>query len=137
MVADGHKTDTPCLVTYISAVSRDSVRICLLLAASNDLDDLSGDIENTYLTVPCREKYLTIGGKEISSNQDKSSIIMKALYELKSSGTAFRVLLVKTFDDMGFRASHADPDVWVCPTVKPDEERYYEYVLVHVDNILL
>ena len=56
LAADGHKTPTPSSVTYSSVVSRDSVRICLLLAALNDLDILSGDIKNTYLTAPCREK---------------------------------------------------------------------------------
>jgi hypothetical protein len=55
LVADGHKTDTPASITYSSVVARDSVRICLLLAALNDLDIQSGDIENAYLTAPCRE----------------------------------------------------------------------------------
>ena len=136
LVADGHKTDTPRSVTYSSVVSRDSVRICLLLAALNDLDVLSGDIENAYLTAPCREKCWTIGGKEFGSDQGKPFIIMKALYGLKSSGAAFRALLAETLDDMGFRSSHADPDVWLRPAAKPDGEKYYEYVLVYVDDIL-
>ena len=38
LVADGHKTDPPSSVTYSSVVSRDSVRICLPIAALNDLD---------------------------------------------------------------------------------------------------
>ena len=54
LVADGHKTQTPKSVTYSSVVSRDSVRICLLLAALNDLDIKCADIENAYLTAPCR-----------------------------------------------------------------------------------
>ena len=53
-IADGHKTDTPSLVTYSTVVSRDSVQICLTIAAMNDLEILSGDIENTYLSAPCR-----------------------------------------------------------------------------------
>ena len=64
LVADGHKTDTPSSVTYNSIVSRDSVRICLLLAALNDLKILSGDIENAYITAPYREKCWAIAGKE-------------------------------------------------------------------------
>ena len=43
-VADGHKTETPSHITYNSVVSRDSVRIILLIAALNDLDILCGDI---------------------------------------------------------------------------------------------
>ena len=52
-VADGHKTDTPSHITYSSVVSRDSVRIMLLITALDELDILSGDIENAYLTAPC------------------------------------------------------------------------------------
>lgn len=33
---------------------------------------------------------------------------------------------------MGFRPTHADPDVWLCLATKPDGEEYYEYVLVAV-----
>ena len=135
MVADGHKTDTPRLVTYSSVVSRDSVRICLLLAALNDLDVLSRDIENAYLTAPCREKCWTIGGKEFGPDEGKPFIITKTLYGLKSSDAAFRALLAETLDDMGFRSSHADPDVWLHLAVNPDGEKYYEYVLVYVNDI--
>ena len=42
--ADGHKTEAPTSVTYSIVVSRDYVRIILLIAALNDLDILSGDI---------------------------------------------------------------------------------------------
>ena len=136
LVADGHKTDTPSSVTYNSIVSRDSVRICLLLAALNDLKILSGDIENAYITAPCREKCWTIAGKEFGSDQGKPLIIERALYGLKSSGAAFRAFLAETLDDIGFRSSHADPDVWMRPAVKPDGEKYYEYILCYVDDIL-
>ena len=81
LVADGHKTEPPRAVTYSSVVSRYSVRICLLIAALNDLDILSADVENAYLTAPCREKCWTIGGKEFGSNQGKPFIITKALYD--------------------------------------------------------
>ena len=136
LVADGHKTTTPSSVTYSSVVSRDSVRICLLLAALNDLNILSGDIENAYLTAPCRENCWTMAGKEFGSDQGKPLIILKALYGLKSSGAAFRAFLAETLDDMGFKSSHADPDVWMRPAVKHDGEKYYEYILCYVDDIL-
>ena len=34
-VGDGHKTETPSSVTYSSVVSRDSIRIILMIAALN------------------------------------------------------------------------------------------------------
>ena len=135
-VADGHKTDTPSHITYSSVVSRDSVRIMLLIAALNELDILSGDIENAYLTAPCREKCWTIAGPEFGPLEGRVLIIEKALYGLKSSGAAFRSFMAEKLDDMNFKSSHADPDVWMRPAIKPDGEQYYEYILVYVDDIL-
>jgi hypothetical protein len=37
-------------MTYASVVSRESVRIALTLAALNDLEVKTADIENTFLT---------------------------------------------------------------------------------------
>lgn len=37
---------------------------------------------------------------------------------------------------MGFKSSTADPDVWMRPAVKQDSEKYYEYILMYVDNII-
>ena len=45
LVADGHMTKTPTSMTYSSVVSRDSIHICLLLAALDDLDIRCADIK--------------------------------------------------------------------------------------------
>ena len=136
LVADGHKTDTPSSVTYSSVVSRDSVRICLLTAALNDLELQSADIENAYITAPCREKFWTRAGAEFGSDEGSVMIISRALYGLKSSGAAFRAFLAQRLDEIGFKSSIADPDVWLRPATKPDGENYYEYILVYVDDVL-
>ncbi len=138
-VADGHKTNTPTSVTYSTVVSRNSVRICLTLAALNDLDVLAADIvENAYyLTAPCREKvWLCGGGAKFGHRQGKVLVVRKALYGLKSSGAAFRAFLAEKLDDIGFRSSIADPDVWMRPATKNTGEKYYEYILCYVDDIL-
>ena len=137
LVADGHKTKPPTSVTYSSVVARDSVRICLLIAALNDLDLQSADIEHAYLTAPCSEKVWTRGGREFGSDMGKAFIIAKALYGLKSSGAAFRSFLAETLDvELGFKSTLADPDVWIRAAIKPDGEKYYEYILVYVDDLL-
>ena len=136
LVADGHKTATPASVTYSTVVSRDSVRICLMLAALNGLDVMSADIENAYLTAPCRERIWTRLGPEFGNTEGKIYIIVRALYGLKSSGAAFRAFLAERLDEMNFRSTNVDPDVWLRPSVKHDGEKYYEYVLVYVDDIL-
>ena len=37
---------------------------------------------------------------------------------------------------MGFKSSIGDPDVWLRAVLKPDEEKYYEYILSYVDDVL-
>ena len=136
MVAGGHKTTTPTSLTYSSVVSRDSVRLAFLIAALNGLDILACDIQNAYLTAPCREKIFTIAGPEFGSDKGKVFIITRALYGLKSSGAAFRAFLADHLHDIGYRTSIADPDVWMRPALKPDGFKYWEYILCYVDDIL-
>ena len=136
MVAGGHTTETPAVLTYSSVVSRDSVRIALTIAALNDLKVLSCDIQNAYLTAKCREKIWTRAGPEFGSDQGKIMIIVRALYGLKSSGAAFRALLAEVLHDLNYRPSKADPDVYMRPAVKEDGFQYYEYVLTYVDDVL-
>ena len=135
-VGDGHKTETPSSVTYSSVVSRDSVRICFSTAALNNLDIEGADIENAYLTAPCREKVWMRGDKLFGELEGKVLIVKKALYGLRSSSAAFRSFLAETLDNMGFKSSEADPDVWLRPAIKPDGEEYYEYILCYVDDVL-
>ena len=136
MVAGGHLTETPPTLTYSSVVSRDSIRILLMIAALNGLDVLSCDIQNAYLTAPCREKIWTIAGQEFGSEMGKPMLIVRALYGLKSSGAAFRSFLADHLWEMGYRPSQADPDVWMRAAVKVTGLKYWEYVLCYVDDIL-
>jgi hypothetical protein len=39
--------------------------------------------------------------------------------------------------DLQFKSSLADPDVWLWPAVKSNGEWYYEYISVYVDDILV
>jgi hypothetical protein len=137
LVAGGHMTGAPSSITYSSVVSRDSVRICLLLAALNGLDILSCDIQGAYLTAPCREKVCITAGPEFGpALEGKILIVTRALYGLKSAGAAFRAYLAEHLRLMEYRSSYADPDVWMRPAVKPDGTTYYEYILTYVDDIL-
>ena len=44
LVAGGHMTDAPKCMAYSSIVSRDTVRLALMIAALNDLDVKDGDL---------------------------------------------------------------------------------------------
>ena len=136
-VAGGHQTGAPSSITYASVVSRDSVRICLLLAALNGLEVLACDIKGAYLTAPVREKIVTTAGAEFGPEwEGKTLKIVKALYGLKSAGAAFRAHLAEHLHSMSYRPSYADPDVWLRPAVKLNGEEYYEYLLAYCDDIL-
>jgi hypothetical protein len=137
LVAGGHKTGVPTSITYSSVVSRDSVRICLLAAALNDLSVLACDIKGAYLTAPSREKVATTAGEEFGPElQGKTLLIVRALYGLKSAGAAFRAYLAEHLYSLDYRPSYADPDVWMRPAVKPNGDEYYEYLLAYVDDLL-
>ena len=88
------------------------------------------------LTANCHEKIWTYAGPEFGSECGQPMIIKKALYGLKSSGAAFRAHLVETLHDIGFKPTKVDPDVWICPAVKPDGSEYYDYIMYYVDDIL-
>ena len=124
LVAGGHTTETRTSLTYSSVVSRDSVRIILLIAALSGLQVKACDIQNAYLTANCHEKIWTDAGPEFGSEHGQPTIIRKALYGLKSSGVAFRAHIAETLHDIGFKPTKADPDIWICPAVKPDGSKY-------------
>jgi hypothetical protein len=134
--ADGQKTATPASVTYSTVVSRDSVRIVLTIAALNGLEVLGADVQNAFLTAPCKEKVWLQAGTEFGAEQGKHLLVLRALYGLKSASASFRAYTAKKLDEMGFKSSVADPDVWLRPASKIDGETYYEYVLMYVDDIL-
>ena len=63
-------------------------------------------------------------------------IVVRAFYELRSSGATFRDLLAEVLHDIGYMPTKADPDVYLRPAVKSNGFKYYEYVLCFVDDIL-
>ena len=136
LVADGNRISTPATMTYSSVVSRNSVRICLTIAAMNDLEVLSCDIQNAFITAPNREKIWTIAGREFGSEAGKPMIVIRALYGLRSAGASFRSFLAETLDDIGFVSSPADPDVWMRPAIDIHNRPYWEYILAYVDDLL-
>jgi hypothetical protein len=68
-VAGGHTTDPPNAVTFASVVSRESVRIALMIAALNDLEGMTADTRNAYLNAPIAEK---VGENELQAPKDVS-----------------------------------------------------------------
>jgi hypothetical protein len=94
MIAVGHMTGAPAIMTYASLVSHETICIALTLAALNDLEVKAADILNAYISAPIKEKVRCPLGPEFGPNAGKSAIIVHALYGLKSTGAAFHAHLV-------------------------------------------
>ena len=103
LVAGGHTTNTPSLVTYSSVVLRDSVRIVFLVATLNDFNIMLVDIWNAYLIAPNKEKIWMIAGHEFGTDKEVVCIITRDLYGLKSAGTAWRTFFAQALMRLEFK----------------------------------
>jgi hypothetical protein len=88
-VAGGHRTKAPATITYASVVSRETMHLALTIASLNDLEVKVGDVLNTYITTPVKEKVWSILGPKFGHDAGRTAIIVRASYELKSAGAAF------------------------------------------------
>ena len=117
---------------------RESVRIALTLAALNDMEVKTSDIQNAYLTAPCSEKIWTTLGSEFGPDlAGKKALVVRALYGLKSAGASFRNHLAECMRNLGYSSCLADPDLWFKEETRPsDGVKYYAYFLLYVDDCL-
>ena len=64
-------------------------------------------------------------------------IITWALYGLKPARATWRTSFTQALVQLEFCPTCGDPDVYIKPQPKPDGTRYYEMLLVYVDDILV
>ena len=112
LVAGGHMTDTPAAIMYASVVSRESVRLALMLAALNALEVKCGDVMNARITASITEKVWTVLEAEFGADQGKKALIVRELYGLKFAGSDFRTQLCICMKGLGYIPCLADPDLW-------------------------
>ena len=137
LIAGGHSTEASATITYASVVSRETVRIALLLAGLMELEVKNADIENAYITAPCTEKIFTVLGPEFGKDEGMIAFVVQALYGLKSAGASFRNHLADCMHHLGFKPCLANPDLWMLATMQPDGFEYYAYVLLYVDDVMV
>jgi hypothetical protein len=77
-----------------------------------------------------------VGLEHGARREGQKAIIKGALYGLKSSGARWQDHLANTLRDFGYTSCKANPDIWMKPKSKPSRDKYWEYVLVYVDDIL-
>ena len=137
-VADGSMTEVPSEFTFASVVSRDSVWLALLYMALNDLDILSADVAAAYLNAPTGEKVYFRCSVEFGNLAGHYAVLAKALYGLKTSAAAWQNRLAHILEQkMGFTPCRADPNIWMRVGMKLMQDKYYEYILVYIDDILI
>ena len=138
LVADGHLTSDPGVThTYASVVSRETVRIVFTYASLNGLDILAADILNAYLTAPTSDNYYIECGPEFLSELiGRKAIVKRALYGTRTACKDFRMHLRDCMEHLKYESCKSDPDLWMRDGVKGDGTRYYEYILLYVDDVL-
>jgi len=140
LVAGGHRSPSvKPHASYSSVASRDSIRLCFMLAALNEIDILMGDIGNAYLNVPNKERVHVICGPELFGpvNQGKKAVIIRALYGLKTAGNSWRQHFSAVIrDKLGYESTVSDPDVYRKVDRRRSGELYYSYFEVYIDDVL-
>ena len=134
LVADGHLTKEPVESIYSGVVSLRSLRMVVFLSQLNSLEIWGADVGNTYLEAYTDEKLCIIAGPEFKELQGHLLIMVKALYGTRSGGARWHDRLFDILQELDFKPSKADPDVWMRP--EPGGT-CYEYIAVYVDDLAI
>ena len=134
LVADGHLTNEPVESIYSGVVSLESLRMVVILSQLNDLEIWGADVGNANLEAYTDEKLCIIAGPEFKELQGHLLIMIKALYGTRSGGARWHDRLFDSLQEMKFKPSKADPDVWRRP--EPGGT-CYEYIAVYVDDLAI
>ncbi len=90
LVAGRRMMDVPPTVMYAIVVLCKIVCIALTMAVLNALKVMTADINNTYITVPNKEKIWTLFCPEFGRDKGHKAVVVRSLYGLTSAVAAFR-----------------------------------------------
>ena len=127
LVADGHLTKEP-------VVSLGSLRMVVFLSQLNDFEIWGADVGNAYLEAYTDQNLSIIAGPEFKELQGHLLIMIKALHGTRSGGARWHDRLFDILQELKFKPSKADPDVWMRP--EPGGT-CYEYIAVYVDDLAI
>ncbi|GFH48994.1 gag-pol polyprotein [Chaetoceros tenuissimus] len=91
-------------------------------------------------SLPTKEKCFIKCGPEFGDRHGCITLIVKALYGLRTSAEHFHSLLADFLRGLGFTPSKFDRDVWLCRRIggkKSDldvQNDGYDYICTHVNN---
>ena len=98
------------------------------------LEIWGADVGNAYLEAYTDEKLCIIAGPEFKELQGHLLIMIKVLYGTCSGGARWHDRLFDILQELKFKPSKADPDVWMRP--EPGGT-CYEYIAVYVDDLAI
>ena len=133
LVADGHLTKEPVESIYSGVVSLRSLRM-VFLSQLNNLEIWGADVGSASLEAYTDEKLCIMAGPEFKELQGHLLIMVKALYGTRSGGARWHDRLFDILQELKFKPSKADPDVWMRP--EPGGT-CYEYIAVYVDDLAI
>ena len=119
---------------YSGVVSLRSLRMVVFLSQLNNLEIWGADVGNAYLEASTDEKLCIMAGPEFKELQGHLLIMVKALYGTRSGGARWHDRLFDILQELKFKPSKADPDVWMRP--EPGGT-CYEYIAVYVDDLAI
>lgn len=135
MVLGGHKVDSSEYNCHSSMVQLSSIRLLNVIAKSQGLECLAGNIGNAYINAETKEKIYVRCGPEFGPELEGwIAILKKALYGLKSSGNRWHAHFAKTLYNMGFEPTRYDNNVWIRSRM---DESGYDYICTYVDDFLI
>ena len=102
-----------------------------IIADSQDLKVLTGDIENAFIQSRTKDKIYSRCGPEFGDREHSIAVIVRALYGITTSAERFRTMLVDYLKTLGFIPSRYDRDVWMRMREPKDG---YDYICTHVDD---
>ena len=131
LVCDDSRVDPKGLSTRATVVKNVSVRLLDVIADSQNLNVLCGDIGNAFIQAQTKENIYTRCGNEFGDKAKSIAIIKRALYGLTTSAERFHTLLADFLRTLGFKPCRFDRDVWIRLR---DTNDGYDYICTHVDD---
>ena len=135
---DGHKFDTPTSMTYTSILSKQSVKVVLMLADLNGHNVKCSDVHNSYINSKTKEIVQFWNVREFGVHKGKVVIVVRSLSGMKGAGSAWSLALRKIIRDLVFFPFRAFGDVQIRISIDasnigaitnaglPAVERHYE-----------
>ena len=95
------------------------------MAELHDLKVKAAGILKAYVMAPNKEKIWTTLDSEFENDAGESTIIIRALYGLKSAGASFWAHLAQCIWELGYHSCYADPNLWVKAQYRPEDKLEY------------